>query len=182
MDKINLVSVPPWGPGEIRALMLRHLLGACLAVFVTCIGLFTARLLIRCSEISDGAHDSNVVNDLTRCQAERDELTRAHQWLLESKASRGLPTQTLQIFEQAMPADVWLRELVISGNSIEVVGLSRSEASVGELVGLLRSIEGFPDAHLESSQITADSSREVREFRVSGILTVKAHEGEKISE
>lgn len=182
MDKVNLIPIPPWGPGEIRALMLRYLLGVCVAVFVTCIGLSIARPFIRCSEMSDGAHDSKEVEDLTRCQAERDELTRAHQWLVESKVSRGQPTRTLQIFERAMPADVWLRELVVSGNSIEVVGLSRSEASVGELVGLLRSVEGFSNTHLESSQITADSSREVREFRVSGVVAVKAREGETIGE
>jgi Tfp pilus assembly protein PilN len=141
-------------------------------------GLSITRSVALCAHVSSALHESVGDDDLARCQGELERLSQFHRRLVESKNSQRRPIQILRIFERAMPADVWLRELIVSENSIGIVGASRSEASVGALFGSLRVVDAFTNPHLESSQVATESFGEVREFRMSGMFAVKSGEAE----
>ena len=63
---------------------------------------------------------------------------------------------------------MWLTELVVSDERIDVVGLSRSESSVSTFVGAIASSGAVLHANLASSRMASGGQGDVREFNLSG--------------
>jgi Tfp pilus assembly protein PilN len=63
---------------------------------------------------------------------------------------------------------VWLTELVVSDERLDVVGLSRSESSVSTFVGAVASSGPVLHANLGSSRMASGDQGDVREFHISG--------------
>ena len=125
---------------------------------------------MRCTSVQEGYDHSQAIDQISRCRSELDDLQQMSRWLSESRNSRTHLSQALQSFENAMPADVWLREFSVSEGKIEIVGLARTESSISTVLKGLSESGDITLPRLESSHIAWAPSSDVREFRLTAGL------------
>ena len=166
--KVNIIQTVPWTFGQIRSLLFRQFVYAFVVVTVAIGGLVGVRSYFEKITPVDLHEESVPLEMLSKCRSELERLERFYLLQSESEWSRALPGQLLHILDKTIPSDVWLTELIASDARIDVVGLSRSEASVSKFAGAVASSGTMLHTHLESSRMASDGHGDAREFHLSG--------------
>ena len=165
---VNIIQEASWTLSEIRALVVRQVVYTCIALLMVAGGVVVVRLYFQAFTPPDLSQQGVSSEVLSKCRVELERLEQFHLSQSESEWSRDRPGQALHIVEQAIPSDVWLTELVVSDERIDIVGLSRSESSVSTFVGAMASSGALLHANLASSRLASGSQGDVREFHLSG--------------
>lgn len=165
---VTIIQEASWSLGEIRALVVRQVVYACIALMMVTGGVVVVRLYFEAFTPPDLSQQGVSSEVLSKCRGELERFERFHLSQSESDRSRDRPGQALHIVERAIPSDVWLTELVVSDERIDVVGLSRSESSVSTFVGAIASSGAVLHANLASSRMASGGQGDVREFNLSG--------------
>jgi len=164
----NIVESLPWSSGEVRALLIRHVVCFGVVLILSAAVLVVAGLLSAQDPPRGSNEGSSTAESLTRCRSELERFEPLRQWFAESERSRRYPSRVLYALERTLPPELWLQELVVAESRIMVMGLARSDSSLSTFVDAMRSVDGIQYLRLESSQAAEGVSADVREFRVVG--------------
>jgi len=165
---VNIIEKTPWARGELRSLVVRQVVYVCIALILVIGGAVVVRLSFQDLTPRDLSRQGVSSEVLSKCRSELERLEQYNRSQSESDWSRARPGQALHIVERAIPSDVWLTELVVSDERVDIVGLSRSESSVSTFVGAIASSGAVLHTNLESSRMAIGGQGNVREFHLSG--------------
>jgi Tfp pilus assembly protein PilN len=167
---VNLIKSAPWSVGEMRSLLFRQIVYACIAIMMVLGAVVFVRLILARYTPHNQPQHAVSSEVLSKCHSDLERLERFNLLQSESDRSRGRPGQALHIVEGAIPSDLWLTELVVSEARIDVVGMSRSESAVSTFVEAVATSGAVRDLRLESSRVISDGGPDMREFHISGNL------------
>lgn len=167
---VNIIQNASWSLGEIRSLVVRQVVYGCIALMMVAGGLVAVRLYFQKFTPQQLSQQDVSSEALSKCLSELERLERYNRSYLESDRSRDRLGQALDILEWAIPTDVWITELVVADEQLDVVGLSRSESSISTFVGTIAASGAVLHAKLASSRMASGGQGDVREFHLSGEL------------
>lgn len=165
---VNIIQNGACSLAQMRSLVVRQVVYACIALIIVTGGLVAVRVYFQMFA-PQGPPQHDVSSEaLSKCRSEFEGLVRYNRSHVEGDRSRNRIRQALQILESAIPTEVWLTDLVVSDEGIDVVGMSRSESSVSTFVSAIASSGAVLHAKLASSRIAEGGQGDVREFHISG--------------